>query len=121
MCFDSDHSVAHEVTINARMVAQAGGHDPGSPQIGAPQVFQFEPHQPEMCRFKPDLLLDITPVFDKKRKAMECMRAQQHLVKYYTDLGYRRGVQAVRNGGPKSIQQAEAYQRVFPAVGTELR
>jgi 4-oxalomesaconate hydratase len=79
-------------------------------------VFRFEPHQPEMCGFMPDVLLDITAVFDTKRTAMECMRAQQHLWRYYTELAYRRGVQAVRNGGARSIQYAEAFQRVYPQV-----
>ncbi|WP_158525853.1 hypothetical protein [Streptomyces malaysiensis] len=36
------------------------------------------------------------------------------------DFVWRR-VQAVRNGGAKTIVQAEAYQRVFPIVGSELR
>jgi len=119
--YNRDHNAAHEATLLARQVAQAAGHDRSSAPIGAPQVLQFEPHQPEQCGFVPNLLLDITPVFDRKRKAMECMGAQSHLVRYYTDLGSRRGVQAVRNGGAKAIVQAEAYQRVFPIVGDELR
>ncbi|MFD9209206.1 PIG-L deacetylase family protein [Streptomyces sioyaensis] len=119
--YNRDHNAAHEATLLARQVAQAAGHDRTTAPIGAPQVLQFEPHQPEQCGFVPNLLLDITPVFDRKRKAMECMSAQSHLVRYYTDLGLRRGVQAVRNGGAKSIVQAEAYQRVFPLVGDELR
>jgi 4-oxalomesaconate hydratase len=119
--YNRDHNAAHEATLLARQVAQAAGHDRSSTPIGAPQVLQFEPHQPEQCGFVPNLLLDITSVFDRKRKAMECMGAQSHLVQYYTDLGLRRGVQAVRNGGAKSIVQAEAYQRIFPIVGDELR
>ncbi|MFJ9582317.1 PIG-L deacetylase family protein [Streptomyces acidicola] len=119
--YNRDHNAAHEATLLARQVAQAAGHDRTTTPIGAPQVLQFEPHQPEQCGFVPNLLLDITPVFDRKRKAMECMGAQSHLVQYYTDLGLRRGVQAVRNGGAKSIVQAEAYQRLFPIVGDELR
>ncbi|MER7606174.1 PIG-L deacetylase family protein [Nocardioides sp. NPDC127503] len=119
--YNRDHNAAHEATLLARQVAQAAGHDPATTPIGAPQVLQFEPHQPEQCGFVPNLLLDITSVFDKKRKAMECMGAQSHLLSYYTDLGLRRGVQAVRNGGAKSIVQAEAYQRVFPIVGEVLQ
>ncbi|ALE81119.1 GlcNAc-PI de-N-acetylase [Pseudonocardia sp. AL041005-10] len=119
--YNRDHDAAHEATLLARQVAQAAGHDPSTPPIGAPQVLQFEPHQPEQCGFVPNLLLDITPVVERKRKAMECMGAQSHLVQYYTDLGLRRGVQAVRNGGDRSIVQAEAYQRVFPVVGDVLR
>lgn len=118
--YNRDHDAAHEATLLARQVAQAAGHDRSTSPIGAPQVLQFEPHQPEQCGFVPNLLLDITPVFDRKRKAMECMGAQSHLVQYYTDLGLRRGVQAVRNGGATSIVQAEAYQRVFPIVGDVL-
>ncbi|WP_258933702.1 hypothetical protein [Nesterenkonia pannonica] len=115
--YNRDHNMAHEVLLRARMVAQAMGHQTENPPIGAPQVLMFEPHQPEMCGFSVDLLLDITDVFDLKRRAMECMGAQSHLIEYYTDLAVRRGVQAVRNGGSKSITHAEAHARLFPVVG----
>ena len=42
----------------------------------------FEPHQPEQCNFKPEVLLDVTPAWEKKRQAMESMEAQRHLVEY---------------------------------------
>ncbi|MBC6462504.1 PIG-L deacetylase family protein [Actinomadura sp. HBU206391] len=119
--YNRDHNQAHETTLLARMVAQAHGHDRTTRPLGAAQVLQFEPHQPEVCGFAPDLLLDISPVFDLKTKAMACMTAQEHLIRYYTDLGVRRGVQAVRNGAPKTVTHAEAYQRTFPTVGEELR
>jgi 4-oxalomesaconate hydratase len=80
----------------------------------------FEPHQPEQCDFRPEVLLDVTPVWERKRAAMESMEAQRHLVEYYSDLGRRRGTQAVRNSGRKGIIYAEAYQRVFPQVAKEL-
>jgi len=51
---------------------------------------------------------------------MESMEAQEHLVAYYTDLGRRRGVQAVRNSGKRGITYAEAFQRVYPQVTDEL-
>ncbi|MFI6309851.1 PIG-L deacetylase family protein [Nocardia fusca] len=118
--YNRDHNLAHETLLRARMVAQAQGHKTDAPPIGAPQILMFEPHQPEMCGFVPNLLLDITGVFDRKQRAMQCMSAQQHLVDYYTDLAQRRGVQAVRNGGARSIRYAEAHQRVFPVVSEEL-
>ena len=84
----------------------------------------LKPHQPEMCGFKPEVLLDITPVFEAKRKAMECMAAQQHLWDYYTDLAKRRGTQLKRNAGPNlGLPQStlgEAYMRVFPHVTDRL-
>jgi 4-oxalomesaconate hydratase len=119
--YNYDHPLAADLTMRARMVAQARGHESAYPILGAPPVFRFEPHQPEMCEFTPDVLVDITGVFDRKIEAMRQMGSQEHLVRYYTELGERRGVQAVRNGGHPGIKQAEAYQRVFPQVAEELR
>ncbi len=105
-------------------MAQAPGYDPESDVIDAPPVFMFEPHQSEYCGFMPDVLLDITDVWDKKLAAMECMEGQEHLWSYYTDVAKRRGVQARRNSGPNlgltTDTMGEAYQRVYPQVATEL-
>jgi 4-oxalomesaconate hydratase len=120
--YNPDHSLANDLTFKARVYAQAAGY-PAKGQGGqdqAPPVFMFEPHQPEQSNFKPNVLLDITPVWEKKLKAMESMAAQEHLVQYYADLGRRRGVQAVRNSGRRAIKYAEAYQRVFPEVTDTL-
>jgi len=62
------------------------------------------------------VLLDITPVWDKKRTAIECMTGQEHLWEYYTHVALRRGNQCRRNGGAKSCTHAEGYQRIFPAT-----
>ncbi|KRW91430.1 GlcNAc-PI de-N-acetylase [Alicyclobacillus tengchongensis] len=114
--YNADHPRTAELVREARILAQAHGYPSDYPPIGAPQLYSFEPHQPEQCQFRIDLLLDITSVFDKKLQAMECMQAQEHLWAYYTDVAKRRGVQAGRNSG-QPIVYAEAYQRVFPSVG----
>lgn len=116
--YNQDHPAAARMALHARVLAQAIGYDaPGDP-LGAPPVFFFEPHQPEQCDFKPDVLLDITSVFETKRKAMECLPAQQHMWDYYTDLAKRRGVQLKRNAGPNlglpHETMAEAYVRLYP-------
>jgi 4-oxalomesaconate hydratase len=118
--YNRDHDEASAVTLRTRIYAQAAGYPLEGKKLGVPPVFLFEPHQPEQCGFKPEVLLDITPVFDRKRKAMESMEAQEHLWEYYTDLAKRRGVQAVRNSGKSGIKYAEAYQRVYPQVTGEL-
>ncbi len=118
--YNPDHPEAHNLTLRARVYAQAAGYPVKAKKIGAPPVFLFEPHQPEQCQFKPQVLLDITPVFDIKRKAMESMKAQEHLWEYCSDLARRRGMQAVRNSGRKAIQYAEAYERLYPQVSDEL-
>jgi 4-oxalomesaconate hydratase len=118
--YNGDHPEASRLAMNARVYAQAAGYESESNKLGAPPLFLFEPHQPEMCEFKPQVLLDITSVFALKRQAMECMEAQEHLWEYYTQLALRRGVQAVRNSGNKTIKYAEAYQRIYPQVTDEL-
>ena len=118
--YNFDHPDATDLTLRTRVYAQAAGYPAEGKKLGAPPVFIFEPHQPEMCGFKPEVLLDITPVYETKRKAMESMEAQEHLWEYYSDLARRRGTQAVRNSGRKEIKYAEAFQRVYPQVAGEL-
>jgi 4-oxalomesaconate hydratase len=112
------------MALEARVLAQAIGYPGPGEIIGAPPVFYFEPHQPEMSGFKPEVLLDITEVWETKRKAMECLGAQQHLWDYYTDLAVRRGVQLKRNAGPNlglaHKTMAEAYMRPYPQIAKEL-
>jgi len=122
--WNKDHEVAHQLTVRARIIAQAPGYRPGGEPLGAPPVFLFEPHQTEYSGFMPDVILDITDVWEKKLEAMQCMEGQTHLWDYYTDVAKRRGVQARRNSGPNlgltTDTMGEAYQRVYPQVAKEL-
>jgi len=118
--YNFDHPLAARVAQEARIIAQAHGHKPGGKVLGAPGVFLFEPHQTEQCNWKPQVLLDITPVWEKKRKAFELMAAQEYLWDYYTRVALNRGVQAARNSNKKQIKYAEAYQRIFPHVTEEF-
>jgi 4-oxalomesaconate hydratase len=113
--YNFDHPLAAHVTQEARIVAQAHGHEPGVPVIGAPPVYLFEPHQTEQCEWRPDILLDITPVWEKKRRAIEAMAGQEHLWEYYTRVALQRGVQAARNSDMK-VTYGEGYMRIFPHV-----
>lgn len=117
--YNFDHPLATHLAQEARVVAQAHGHTPEKPVIGAPPVFLYEPHQTEMCEWRPDVLLDISPVWEKKRKAIEAMEGQEYLWDYYTRVALNRGVQAKRNSSIASTY-AEGYQRLFPHVTEEL-
>ena len=123
--YNGDHPAANRMALEARVLAQAIGYPGPGEIIGAPPVFYFEPHQPEMSGFKPEVLLDITEVWDTKRKAMECLPAQRHMWDYYTELASRRGVQLRRNAGPNlglpHDTMAEAYMRLYPQVTGALR
>jgi 4-oxalomesaconate hydratase len=123
--YNPDHPAAARMALAARVLAQAVGYEaPGEP-LGAPPVFLFEPHQPEQCDFKPQVLLDITEVFDAKQAAMQCLPAQRHMWDYYTDLARRRGTQLRRNAGPNlglaHDTLAEAYMRVYPETTKVLQ
>jgi 4-oxalomesaconate hydratase len=79
-------------------------------------LYYFEPHQPELCGFVPNVFVDITPVFEKKVAAMQVMASQQYLQHYYAELAERRANHARRISGAKDVRYAEAFQRVTPLV-----
>lgn len=106
------------------MIAQAWGHNPGEKILGAPQLYLFEPHQTEQMGWKPDVFLDISDVWDKKRAAIECMRGQEHLWDFYTNVAENRGNHFRRNSGGQSggraVRYAEGFQSVYPRTVEEL-
>ncbi len=117
--YNHDHPAVTAFAQHARIIAQAHGHLPEVDVIGAPPVFLFEPHQPEQCDWKPDVLLDISSVWAQKQAAIECMEGQEHLWEYYTRVALQRGAQAARNSDKKIIY-GEGYQAVFPHVVESL-
>ena len=119
--YNFDHPLAAHLAQEARIVAQAAGHKPDPTRAyTAPAVFLFEPHQPEQCGFKPDVILNIDAVWETKRKTFEILAAQKHLWEYYTRVALNRGMQGGRNSG-KAMTYGEAYQRLFPMVTEELQ
>src|SRR5579884_267926 len=118
--FNPDHPLAYELTQRARLLASGAGVASGFATIRPPDLFLFEPHQPEQCGFIPTTFVDITPVFAQKQRAMEAMAAQQYLRQYYTEQAEHRANHARRVSGKKDIRYAEAFQRVLPQVVTTL-
>src|ERR1700733_7043031 len=82
--FNPDHGVAYTATEKARQLASGAGVASAFKTIRPPAFLLFEPHQPELRGFYPNTFLDITPVFEKKRAAMEVMGAQGYLHEYYS-------------------------------------
>lgn len=121
--YNYDHPLACNLAMEARIIAQAEGYRPGEKILQAPPVYCFEPHQPEQCNWKPDVLLNISDVWEKKYLAIQCMQGQEHLWEYYTRVALQRGVQAKRNIGitaNKSISHAEGFQSIYPRVTENL-
>ena len=118
--YNVDHPEASRLAQEARIIAQAAGHKPDPARAySAPPVFLFEPHQPEQCDFKPNVIVNIDEVWETKRKAFEILAAQKHLWEYYTRVALNRGMQGGRNTG-KPMTYGEAYQRLFPMVLEEF-
>ena len=122
--YNTDHSYATTIAMECRMIAQAWGHNPGEKVLGAPQLYLFEPHQTEQMGWKPDVFLDITDVWDKKRAAIECMQGQEHLWDFYTNVAENRGNHFRRNSGGqaggRNARYAEGFQSIYPRTVDEL-
>lgn len=122
--YNTDHMYATEVAMECRMIAQAWGHNPGEKVLGAPQLYLFEPHQTEQMQWKPDVFLDISDVWEKKKAAIECMQGQEHLWSFYTNVAENRGNHFRRNSGGqaggRAAKYAEGFQTVYPRTVDEL-
>ncbi|RMF40479.1 MAG: PIG-L family deacetylase [Alphaproteobacteria bacterium] len=122
--YNTDHMYTTQIALETRMIAQAWGHNPGETVLGAPQLYLFEPHQTEQMGWKPNVFLDISPVWEKKRAAMECMNGQVHLWDYYTRLAQQRANHFKRNSGGQAggrdCAYAEGFQAIFPRTVDEL-
>jgi 4-oxalomesaconate hydratase len=118
--FNPDHPVACQTVQKARLLASGAGVASAFERIKPPDLYFFEPHQPELCDFEPNTFVDITPVIEQKRQAMAVMTAQSYLQSYYTELASRRGNHARRISGLEEIRFAEALQRTLPRVVKSL-
>ena len=118
--FNPDHPVAFTAVDRARGLAAGAGVQSGFATVSPPALLLFEPHQPELCNFTPTTFVDITSVIDKKKAAMAEMKAQQYLQTYYAQRAEQRANHARRASGDKSVEYAEAFQRVIPQVVSEL-
>ena len=118
--FNPDHPVACQAVQKARLLSSGAGVASAFKRIIPPDLYFFEPHQPELCEFHPNTFVDITPVMEQKKKAMECMKAQSYLQTYYTELASRRANHARRISGMQEIKNAEAMQRTLPWVVKSL-
>ncbi len=118
--FNPDHPVAYAAVMRARGLAAGAGVASAFATVRPPELFLFEPHQPELCNFTPNAFVDITPVIERKLAAMAEMKAQRYLQTYYGQRADQRGNHARRSSGNQAIKQAEAFQRVTPQVVSAL-
>lgn len=118
--FNPDHPIVHQATLEARLLAGSLGVMPELGVLAPTRLYGFEPHQPEMSGFIPDILINVTDVFETKVKAMNCVPTQAYLVDFHRKLAETRGYHARRNWSNKEITYAEAFQSYLPIVADVL-
>ncbi|MBS1256043.1 MAG: 4-oxalmesaconate hydratase [Deltaproteobacteria bacterium] len=119
--FNPDHPVASSAAQKARLLATGAGGVPASFEtIPPPVMYAFEPHQPDLCSFKPDTFVDVTKVWHKKSEAMSAMAAQRYLQEHYTVRAEQRAYQARYAGFDKDTKYVEAFQRLTPEKRSAL-
>jgi 4-oxalomesaconate hydratase len=118
--FNPDHPVAYAAVDRGRGLAAGAGVPSVFGTIKPPQLFLFEPHQPELCNFTPNVHVDITAVWDQKVAAMAEMQSQRYLQTYYAQRGEQRGNHARRGSGAEHVRYAESFHRIIPQVVDEL-
>ncbi len=119
--FNPDHARVSRFVFEASVLSISNGvRMDGCPTAKQARVFGFEPHQTEICDFKPEVIIDITETYEQKLAAMQVFRAQKHLIDYYADRAKMRGNHARRCSGNNAYKYAEAFSRFFPYLGDEL-
>ena len=106
--FNPDHAAAFAAVSAPARLASGAGVASAFPTVSPPELFLFEPHQPELCNFTPTTFVDITPVMEQKQAAMAAFESQGYLRTYYAQRAEQRGNHARRASGDSSIAHAEA-------------
>lgn len=119
--FNPDHETISRFVFEASVLAISNGvRMEGYPTAKQARIFGFEPHQTEISDFKPEVIIDITETYPQKEAAMQCFKAQKHLIEYYSARAMMRGNHARRCSGNNEYKYAEAFTRFFPYVGGEF-
>jgi len=116
-----DHDAVNRFVFKASVLAISNGVRLGDTKTSKQtRIFGFEPHQTEICNFKPEVIIDITETMEMKKNAMNYFKAQGHLIEYYAMRAFTRGNHARRLSGNNAYKFAESFTRRFPYVGEWL-
>jgi 4-oxalomesaconate hydratase len=118
--FNIDHETTARVVKEASILSIAAGVLPEIKIANQARLFGFEHHQPELSKFNPDVIIDITEAFEKKKQAMDCFQTQKQLIGYYEKRAELRGNHARRISGNPEPKYAEAFTRTYPLVAGEF-
>ncbi len=117
--FNEDHATTARAVIRAVNSATVSGNQPGIKPHIIPDIFFFESSVPltEFNEFRIDHYIDITDVYNRKVKALECFATQPFLIKSYEKYALQRATQAASWTNNHNILYAEGFKRFVPWVG----
>lgn len=116
-----DHNTVHDVVWRCSVMSNSNGVNlEDTVPTKQMQLYGFEPHQTEISGYVPTLFVDITDTYEQKVAAMNCFKAQQHLIEYYTQRAFMRGNHARRISGNQSFRYAESFAKFMPVVSEGL-
>ncbi len=125
--FNPDHDSVHKAVLAALRSANVTGTFPETKKIKQPEIFCYEPDQPDISGFMADVMIDITDSWDLKLAAMKCFPTQAFMIQTYGLRTEFRGTLASRFGKGGSIKHAtsskegvkyaEFFKRITPYVG----
>lgn len=117
--FNPDHNLVSAAVRQAYAAASGAGFRDGLP-VSPRQtpIFGFEPHTTEISNFRPQVYVDVSEVFEKKRAAMKVFASQPHMYAAYVRKAETRAAEARSRGGRSGCQYAEAFSAFQPAAAT---
>lgn len=116
-----DHDAVSAMVWRCSVMSNSAGVEvPGLKVTKQMKIYGFEPHQTEISGYVPGTFIDITQGYEQKIAAMNCFKAQKHLIEYYTQRAFMRGNHARRLSGNQNYRYAESFANFYPAVVEEL-
>lgn len=114
--FNPDHNLVSRSVMQAYQIASGAGAfcegEPVSPR--QTPMFGFEPHNTEICNFKPWIYIDITEYFEKKAEAMAVCQSQKGMAVHYKRKAELRAAQCAGRGNNAGCKYAEAFSSYGP-------
>lgn len=116
-----DHNAVAQFVFECSIQSNSNGvRIDGTKTTKQMRLYGFEPHQTELSKYVPGSIIDISDVYDQKVAAMQCFKAQKHLINYYTERAHLRGNHLRRISGNNTYLYGESFSNFFPFAGEEL-
>lgn len=117
--YNPDHDGARQAVRQAYATAFGAGFQDGLQVIPRRMtIFGFEPHNTELCGFKPGMYIDITEQIEAKQAAMKAFSTQPAMYADYMRKAEIRGAEAAGRCGCTNCKYAEAFSLGGPIGST---